>query len=84
MCGLSRVRELDKSNSKVSNCRKIKEVDDEFHLNVLELGRSTIRKQRVDGLTEDMKTFFRRPTSPCGWVVIVKPPAIQPGRQPDP
>ena len=29
---------------------------------------SITRKQRVDGLTEDTKTFFRMPTSPRGWV----------------
>ena len=34
---------------------------------------SIIRKQRVDGLTEDTKTFFSMPTSPCGWV-LSKPP----------
>src|SRR4030095_538660 len=34
---------------------------------------SIMRKQLVDGLTEDTKTVFRMPTSPCGWL-LSKPP----------
>src|SRR4030095_12553234 len=42
---------------------------------------SIIRKQRVDGLTGDTKTFFRMPTSPRGWVLSKPPQYNQTGGQ---
>src|SRR4029450_4860315 len=42
---------------------------------------SIMRKQLVDGLTEDTKTVFRMPTSPCGWVLSKPPHHNQSGGQ---
>src|SRR4029450_1952385 len=42
---------------------------------------SITRKQRVDGLTGDTKTFFRMPTSPRGWVLSKPPQYNQTGGQ---